>query len=178
MLVMILGVLREGLDMSAAPLTDHGPAVWFFDALGAVRADQAATNGAYGLAEIWAPSGHGSTLHTHTREDESFFVLDGELRVWHGDDEPFAAGPGQLAVLRRNRPHAFVVTSDIAHFCQISSPVGFEEFIRLLGRPAERYTLPTGSAISIDPEQIMSVLTELGVVVHGPRSDDAAPTPS
>jgi uncharacterized cupin superfamily protein len=53
----------------------------FFQFLGLptlVRSTGETTNGAFGLIEHWdMPSGWASPYHTHHREDESFYVLEG-----------------------------------------------------------------------------------------------------
>ena len=50
------------------------------------------TGGALAVIELVVPPGHGIPPHTHRLEDESFYVLDGELEIT-GDDLP---GPARL----------------------------------------------------------------------------------
>lgn len=145
------------------------PALWFLDCLGVVRADAATTGGSYGLTEVWAPRGSGSTTHTHTHEDETFFVLDGELRLWHDGGPPEPVRSGRLVFLPRGASHAFEVSSESAHFCVISTPAGFEEFYRRLGIAARAAELPPVLPNLLDPDRVLGVLADLGVVVHGPR---------
>lgn len=60
------------------------------------------TGGAYGLIEAIVPPGVGAPMHTHSREDEAFYVIEGELGVRHRRNEghggvrglpPHAPGP-------------------------------------------------------------------------------------
>src|ERR1041385_5051281 len=45
-----------------------------------IRSTAETTNGAFALVEQWAmPVGFASPYHTHHREDESFYVLEGEI---------------------------------------------------------------------------------------------------
>ena len=75
--------------MSDFGLTSQsGEVLAFLDSLITIRADRERTGGQLGLSESWAPRGHCSPLHMHSREDEAFFVVDGEMQFWLGDD-PF-----------------------------------------------------------------------------------------
>jgi len=52
----------------------------FFGVPTQLRATAETTEGTFALSESWdMPVGFSSPYHTHTREDESFYVLDGEM---------------------------------------------------------------------------------------------------
>jgi quercetin dioxygenase-like cupin family protein len=145
-----------------------GDLLWFIDALAAVRADAGSTAGKFGLTEVWAPRGHGSGLHRHTLDDESFLVIEGELTVWLGDAAPTRLPAGQLVTLPRGTPHAFEVTSDVARFCAICTPAGGEQLVRLVGSPATKAALPPPPE-RVDGEAIGAALAQLGQQMIGPR---------
>ncbi len=153
---------------SMEEIATSGDLLWFLDALAVVRADAASTDGAFGLTEVWAPRGHGSGLHRHGHDDESFFVLEGELTVWVGDAPPVRLSAGQLATLPRGVPHAFEVTSDVVRFCAICAPAGGEELVRLVGKPAGAPTLPP-AVEPVDGTAIVAALGQLGQEMLGPR---------
>jgi quercetin dioxygenase-like cupin family protein len=71
-------------------------------------------------------------LHVHEREDELFYVLEGEHVIQVGDDE-FQAHPGSLVFAPRGVPHAQrrVVPKEGRLLVQ-TSPAGFEGFFREL----------------------------------------------
>jgi mannose-6-phosphate isomerase-like protein (cupin superfamily) len=99
----------------------EGEAVWFTNNLMTLKATAQSTGGAYGLVEALAPAGSGPPVHVHHREDEAFWVLEGNLTVLCGE-ETFTAGPGSYTFLPRDIPHAFVVEGD--------SPRGFSRSAR------------------------------------------------
>jgi hypothetical protein len=76
-----------------------------------------------------------------TGADETFFVLDGELRVFAGEKD-YTAGPGTVAVLPRRLRHAYVVTSATVRFLTLHTPAGFERLAAEVGEPAQTLTLP------------------------------------
>jgi quercetin dioxygenase-like cupin family protein len=120
---------------------DTQTAIWFLGALSQVRVSGAQTGGAFALADHLARRGNASPVHVHHRDDETFFVLDGELRVFAGEEE-HVAGPGTVAVLPRRLRHAYVVTSATARFLTLHTPAGFEQFAAEAGEPARALTLP------------------------------------
>jgi quercetin dioxygenase-like cupin family protein len=120
---------------------DTQAAIWFLGALSQVRISGEQTGGAFAVADHLARRGNASPVHVHDRDDETFFVLDGELRVFAGEQE-HTAGPGTVAVLPRRLRHAYVVTSATARFLTLHTPAGFEQFAAEAGEPALTLTLP------------------------------------
>src|SRR5688572_21204117 len=63
---------------------EEGEALWFLGGLAIVKAAGETTGGRCAIIEFHAPRGNGAPLHMHTREDEWFYVLEGELTFWIG----------------------------------------------------------------------------------------------
>src|SRR5688500_7403512 len=74
----------------------------------AVGAD---TGGAYALWEALVPPGGGPPPHVHSREEEGFYVLEGEI-TFHLGAERLVAGAGTFANMPVGTPHAFRNESD------------------------------------------------------------------
>jgi mannose-6-phosphate isomerase-like protein (cupin superfamily) len=66
------------------------------------------TGGSFVCLELTVPAGHGIPTHLHTREDESFYVVEGTVLI-HGDDVPDGKpmGPGAFFYGPRGRRHTF-----------------------------------------------------------------------
>ncbi|SOJ58169.1 Quercetin 2,3-dioxygenase [Mycobacterium simulans] len=141
-------------------------AVWFLGALVRVRATGDATDGTFDVLEQRGERGYGSPLHRHLAEEETFFVLDGELRVEVGG-EAHAAGPGSVAFLPRQLPHAFVVTSPEAWFLTVHTPAGFAKFTRAVGTPATDTTTPPDE-VPPDPAALTAMARSYGIEILGP----------
>ncbi len=56
------------------------------------------------------PQGFSPPRHVHTREDEVFLVLDGDV-CFDVDGERRAAGPGTTVYMPRGVPHSFRIQS-------------------------------------------------------------------
>lgn len=64
------------------------------------------TNGASVTIQWDAPPGGGPPAHIHTREDETFVVVRGHFRFWHGK-QVIDAEPGSVVYMPRNEAHQF-----------------------------------------------------------------------
>jgi hypothetical protein len=65
----------------------------FFKQTIAMLASTSDTNGVVGAVEVAGPGGAVPPLHVHHREDEAFYVLEGEYSVFIGGDV-ITASPG------------------------------------------------------------------------------------
>ncbi len=119
------------------------------------------------MVERWGPRGAGSPLHVHSREDEWFYVTEGEVTFWVGGGVT-AARPGSFVYGPRGIQHTFEVSSDEARFLLVAEPAGFETFIRTVGEPAPTLTLPPPPTEPPDPARLASMAAEYGVEIVGP----------
>jgi mannose-6-phosphate isomerase-like protein (cupin superfamily) len=72
------------------------------------KATATETGGAFSLWEAVVPPGAGAPPHAHSRKDESFYVLSGELLVeLEGETAPRRVGPGAFFFGARGRCHGF-----------------------------------------------------------------------
>jgi quercetin dioxygenase-like cupin family protein len=146
---------------------DEGEAVWAFGGLGVIKASGETTNGALGLIEQLAPQDTGSPLHVHHREDEWFFVIDGELTLWVGGNV-IKAPAGSFVYGPREIPHTFVVSSKQARFLLCAQPAGFEKFFRTAGEPAGSLTIPPPQPPPADMAPLVALAGEFGIEILGP----------
>jgi quercetin dioxygenase-like cupin family protein len=93
------------------------------------------TGGAFLLLEDRMEQGKVTPLHMHPNEDETIYVLEGELLV-HVEGEQHRVGPGGLFYAPAGLPHAFMVTSETARVLGLQTPGTGESFYREAGEPA------------------------------------------
>ena len=152
--------------MPAILSADVQQAVWFLGALVTVRADGKATGNQLAILEHAGERGYSSPLHSHQADEETFFVLEGELRVEVGG-KASAAGPGSVAFLPRQLPHAFVVTSPQARFLTFHTPAGFDAFTVAAGTPAVSDHPPIDE-LPPDPAELARLAAKYGIEIIGP----------
>jgi len=146
---------------------DEGEALWFLGILATIKASGETTGGRVAVIEHLAPQGAGSPLHVHRREDEWFYVTEGELTFWVGG-QVIAAPAGSFVYGPRDIPHTFAVASLEARFLLVIEPAGFERFMRALAEPAQTLTLPPATSRPPDPERMMALAAEYGIEILGP----------
>jgi mannose-6-phosphate isomerase-like protein (cupin superfamily) len=91
-----------------------------------LKASRLSTGGAVSIFETTIEGG-GPPLHVHDREDECFYMLDGQVSVRCGD-EAFDAAAGSFVFLPRGRPHRFSADSGPARLLLIAVPGGIEAY--------------------------------------------------
>jgi quercetin dioxygenase-like cupin family protein len=108
-----------------------------------MKATAAETDGAFLLFEDVMAQGKTTPLHTHANEDETLYVLEGEILV-HIDGKEHPVGPHGVAVAPRGVPHAFLVTSQTARVLTLQTPGSAEAFYRGASEPANADADPSG----------------------------------
>ena len=151
----------------------EGEAFWFNNDLLTFKATGAEAGGAFLAVEELARKGKTTPLHTHPEEDETFYVLEGEVR-FHLDGAETTLGAGGFASARRGVPHAYLVTSETARMLILITPgTGrMEEFFRQASEPAGERALPEESPL--DMERIGAAAQSTGAVaILGPPPFDS-----
>lgn len=128
-----------------------------------LRASSEASNGAFGLLEHRdMPAGFASPYHTHTREDESFYVMEGKVAFIRGG-EWLEAGPGTFVYGPRGIAHGFqVIGAAPARMLLMCTPGGFEGFVLEQAAPLGEPPSPP------DMDRLMTLAREYGIEIHSP----------
>ena len=135
-----------------------------------MKATAEETGGAFLLFEDHVAQGKTTPLHVHEHEDETLYVLDGEILV-HLDGTNHPVGPRGLAIAPRGVPHAFLVTSPTARLLTLQTPGSAEPFYRGASEPASADADPFGP---VDFERVReSAERSGGMQVVGPPPFEA-----
>ena len=80
------------------------------------------------MAEVHL-EGDGPPQQIHLAEDESFYIVEGEVKFLVGE-KTFAAKAGAFVLVPKGTPHTFTrVNQKTAKFLVVYSPAGFEKFL-------------------------------------------------
>jgi len=150
-----------------AYLQSEGESFWSFGGLATIKASAESTGGRVGVIEMLAPKGAGSPLHVHHREDEWFYITEGELTFWVGG-RVIPAPTGAFVYGPRDIPHTFIVSSAQARFLVVAEPGGFEKFMRELSQPALTPTPPPPPSAPPDMDLIVATAAKYGIEILGP----------
>lgn len=164
-------------------VVEGGDTLWFLGTLARMKLEGEQTGGRFALWEAVFPHGAAPPLHSHP-QDETLYVLEGELTAWLVDPElatddsvPPAwvasrgrrCGPGMVIFAPAGVPHTFRVESDTARALALSTPAGIENMLRGLAEPAKWPSLqPPPDGPRVPADRIAAVERETGMVRHGP----------
>ncbi len=143
----------------------QGEALWFFGGLATVKASAEQTGGGYVITEQTFPGGMATPLHSQPDDDETFYVLEGDLTFYLEDGQPLSASTGSFVHVPAGTPHAYQVDSETARLLNITTP-RHERFFRAAGEPAQARTLPPQAPPDMD--KVMAAANEHGVEILGP----------
>jgi quercetin dioxygenase-like cupin family protein len=126
------------------------------------------TNGKYALWEALVPPGGGPPPHVHSREEEGFYVLEGEITFTIGDQR-LVATAGMFANMPVGTPHSFKNESGQPAKMLISvAPAGLEQKFFEIGVP-----LAEGATTALPPrqeeiERLLAVAPKYGIAIRLP----------
>jgi quercetin dioxygenase-like cupin family protein len=146
--------------------SEEGEALWFAGALVTMKATDEQTGGEFLLIEELAPRGAATPLHVHPQDNESFYILEGELTIYLEDGQPIPTSAGSFVHIPEGYfPHAFRVDSETARFLVLTTP-RHEHFFRAASEPAQTRTIPPQEPP--DLEKVWAAAAEYGVEILGP----------
>jgi quercetin dioxygenase-like cupin family protein len=128
------------------------------------------TNGNYALWEAIVPPGGGPPPHVHSREEEGFYVLEGEITLTVNGKRVMAKA-GTFAPMPVDRPHSFKNESNKPAKLLISvAPAGLEKMFFEFGVP-----LAEGATTALPPtkeeiEKLLAVAPSYGIEIKLPES--------
>jgi quercetin dioxygenase-like cupin family protein len=126
------------------------------------------TNGRYALWEAIVPPGGGPPPHVHSREEEGFYVLEGEITLYVGDERTIVSA-GSFANMPVGTAHSFGNESDRPAKMLISvAPAGLERMFFEVGVP-----LAEGAKTALPPtaeeiEKLLKVAPNYGIEITQP----------
>jgi len=124
------------------------------------------TNGAFTVAEVIAQPQLGPPPHTHEREDESFYVIEGEFECSLDNGTPFVVKAGSFVHLPKGVLHTHKAVGSVpARALALYVPAGVERFIAAAGTPTTE-----GAALAPLPDmnelqRIIGIAATYGITV-------------
>lgn len=127
------------------------------------------THGTYATWEAIVPPGGGPPPHVHSREEEGFYILEGEITVQAGDQQ-IVATAGMFVNIPIRLPHSFKNESDKSAKMLITvAPAGLENMFFEFGVP-----LTEGSTTALPPteeeiDRLLKIAPKYGIEILLPH---------
>lgn len=132
-----------------------------------IKAGTSDTNGSFAALEVVIGPSQGPPLHSHLREDEMWYIIDGEFRFIAGDTV-FPAHTGAFVFVPRTTPHCFQnLGASPGRILVMFTPSGMERFFE------EHASLPAGP---VDPDSYRAISERNWMTVEGPPLAELRPT--
>jgi quercetin dioxygenase-like cupin family protein len=126
------------------------------------------TNGKYALWEAIVLPGGGPPPHVHSREEEGFYVLEGEITFTIGDKR-LVASAGMFANMPVGTPHSFKNESSKSARMLISvAPAGLEKMFFEVGVPLAEGAMTALPPTKTEIEKLLAVAPKYGIEIKLP----------
>jgi len=143
-----------------------GKAFWVLGEMLTVKVSGEETGGAWAAMEVTAQVRNGPPPHLHTREDESFYVVEGQFWFLYGE-RTVDAGPGSFVHVPRGTLHTYNnVGTKPGKLFVIVSPAGLEKFFEELGQPVTDLASPP--PFKMDTERLTALARKYGLEIRMP----------
>lgn len=139
----------------------NGEAWWWFGTLAEIKATAADTGGLCTIVEVTCGANYEAALHVHHREDEGFWVLDGQVTFEVGPST-IEAGVGDYAFGPRGVPHRFKVGDQGCRMLFILTPAGLEDLIKATSVPAATRSVPAQDGAPPDMDRVKAIVATYG----------------
>lgn len=140
--------------------------IWFNGHRFSFLLDSNQTEGAFTLIYCYLRKGGEPPAHLHRNEQETFYILEGEIRFYIGG-KTFIAKEGDVASIPKDVPHQFKLVTETAKAILIITPSGLETFFREFSTPAQSLELPSitdAKSPVVFTKTMLTRAEELGIV--------------
>lgn len=126
------------------------------------------TDGKYAVWEAVVPPGGGPPPHVHSREEEGFYILEGEITFRIGE-KSLVATAGMFANMPVGTPHSFKNETNRPAKMLISvAPAGLEKMFFEVGQPVPLGSTTAPLPTKEDIEKLLAVAPRYGVEIRLP----------
>jgi quercetin dioxygenase-like cupin family protein len=161
----------EGREVKAITLQPgEGKSFWVLGDLYTFKVTGKNTNRSFAVLDVKVQPQNGPPPHIHHREDETFWITEGEFLFLHGD-RTFRATAGSFVHIPKGTLHTFKnVGTSWGTFVVVITPGGFEELFEEIGEPAKEKSTPP----PFDPaiiEKLLSLAPRYHLEIKPPPAD-------
>ena len=140
--------------------------VWWKSGRVTIKAGPDETGNAFSQLVTDEPQGSSTPIHIHHNEDETFYVLEGQVTMFVGDDR-IDIEAGDYCFVPRGVTHAYLIRSERARMLVTISPSGTEQLFVSLGVPVTGPEPPTEAVMPSMPE-LVRLFAQYGTEILGP----------
>jgi len=127
------------------------------------------TNSKYTLIEALVSPGGGPPLHIHSREEEGFYILEGDI-TFTINGERLVATAGMFANMPVGTPHSFKnETNKLAKMLATVAPAGLEKMFMEIAVPLAEGATTALPPTKEDIEKLLAIAPKYGIEIRLPH---------
>ena len=173
------GVEEEKIEKGVAHilLGEGRRSLWVMGELLTYKVPSHRTGGAYSLFEVATQPNGGPPPHVQHREDESFFVLEGQFEFLSGE-ETLRVGAGSLLYVPKGTLHAHKnVGEGVGRMLLTQTPGGlYERFFEEAGKPVDGDSGPFVFEEQPEVGRIVALAAQYGIEIPPPIAEGTSGT--
>lgn len=135
---------------------------WYIGHLMSLLLTSKETGGRYALLRATERKGLEPPPHTHTKEDEAFLILEGEV-IYTVGNKTYNAKQGDLMFLPKNIQHSFKIQTEKLETLILLTPGGLENYFVEMSKPAQEVALPPMPQGPPDIKKLIATASKYGV---------------
>lgn len=153
---------EEGVLTPMLTHRDKENSYWYIGHLMSVLITSKQTAGRYALLRATERRGLEPPPHTHTKEDEAFLILDGDV-IYTVGGKTYHAKTGDVMFLPKNIQHSFKIQSETLETLIFLTPGGLENYFIEMSTPAKEVQLPPLPQVPPDIAKLVATASKYGV---------------
>ena len=167
--------VSKGGDSPFISYRTQGSRLWGLGILWIMMADAEQTSRVHSFIDELIPQGPSAAPHMHEVAEEIFYIIDGEMTFFTGDEwKSLKAVPNSLVVVPKGTKHAFQIDTPTVHLVNIYTPAGFERIIQATTIPAQAMTLQPQD-IKPPKLDVPKIFKEIGEKYPGAKTKRLSP---
>ena len=135
---------------------------WYIGHLMSLLVKTEETGGRYSLLRATERKGLEPPPHIHTKEDETFLILEGNV-VYTVGNQTFHAKEGDIMFLPKNIKHSFKIKTEKLETLILLTPGGLEKYFVEMSIPAKELQLPPLPQGPPDIKKLIATASKYGV---------------
>ncbi|MBI3909481.1 MAG: quercetin 2,3-dioxygenase [Armatimonadetes bacterium] len=152
----------------------EGRSMWVVTDLLTFKAAGEDTGGACSIFELTVPPQGGPPPHVHHREDEAFFVLEGEFAFQAGD-RTVGATAGSFVYAPKGIRHTYKnIGLAPGRMLMVATPAGIEKFFEEVGQPTMDPSLASAPTGPPDIQQLLEIARRHQIEIEVPSGGPEA----
>lgn len=170
--------LNTGASLKIEQKAETGESFWVAGGLYTFLKTSDDTNGQFSLFDFYVPKKAGPPPHIHSRDDEAFYILEGNLSLQF-ENQTLVATPGTFVYLPKHHIHEFknLGTSPV-HALSMTVPAGLENLFAEVGLSGTDKSAPPVGNYEEYRQKFKAVAPKYGVEIHPEASLLSGESPS